>query len=221
MEISKRLLIANDDMVGMELLVESLSRKGVEVLIVGSVDDALKAVKNKKFDLIITDIDFKSEQTGLDLITEIRKTDKDTKIIVATGFGNFYKEKAISLGANGYFEKPLYIEEHILKPLGIVFAPSKAKVVSPSKKNSLRVAVHELYNKQGYAILISSLLKESLGEYLKENDDIAAKPREMIRKTIDDLAEVEKAVKESDALLKRIRNTVYKKLNADKELVED
>lgn len=221
----KKLLIVNDDMVadksGTAHLIESLARRGIDVVVVANVDDALIQTKKTEFDLIITDISLKGDKTGLDLIKEIRKTDKQTKIFVATGFGDFYKQQAIEAGANLYFEKPMDLREHILAPLGLAEKPSieKKEPAMAKSKVSLRRTVHDIGNKNNCTVMVSSILKNDVSEHLKKQK-LSAETKELLDRVIEDLGDIYQAGKEADDLLKKVRETVYKQVDPDKLMVE-
>lgn len=78
--------------------------------------DGLEKYKEIKPDVIITDIKM-PKLNGLDMIKEIRKTDKTTKIIIATAFlETSYLVEAIELGLVKYLVKPI-MEDNILNVL--------------------------------------------------------------------------------------------------------
>lgn len=217
METKKRLLIVNDDMVEMGSIPAMFSRRGVEAVVVGSVKEALDQINTSKFDLIITDISLNGNQSGINLIKEIRKTDKHTKIVVATGYGQEYKELAISVGANFYFEKPLDVEEHIFKPLGIEARkhPGWKKPMPVDREEfTLRKAVHEIGNKNNDVILIAGLLREVLEKLIVE-ESLSDKAKSVLERAVVDLLDIEKSGKDGDALLKKVRGVIYPLVDPD------
>jgi two-component system response regulator YesN len=61
--------------------------------------------------LIVTDIRM-PEQSGLDLISELRKTDLNTEIVILSGYPEFvYAQRAIRLNVSFYLLKPLDVQE--------------------------------------------------------------------------------------------------------------
>ena len=215
--------MVNDDMMDLESIPAMFARRGIELIVVGSVADALTHIKRGRFDLILTDISLIGGATGIDLIKEIRKTDKETKVAVATGYGSEYEKEAFAAGANFYFEKPLDLEEHIFKPLGIESRKSPLDVKpTPAKENkpTLRQAIHEVNNRDNLVIMVSGLLKEACEAFIREVNPSAV-TRAFIQRVIDDAADIEDAGKNSDILLKKVRATVYKKLNADEVVIDD
>ena len=69
--------------------------------------DGLEKYKKYKPDIIITDIKM-PDLNGLDMVRNIRKKDKETKIIIATAFIEIdFLLQAIELGLIKYLEKPI------------------------------------------------------------------------------------------------------------------
>lgn len=215
----RRLLLVNDDVVGNKIFVESFNRRGVEAVIVGSAREAIEKVKSAEFDLIVTDIELKEgPKAGLAFIKDIRKIDRDVKIFVSTGYGDYFKEEALAAGADGYFEKPYDMEEIFNKPLGLKKEKKTKKrrknVVKIDKNLSLRKIIHDLGNRHNCVVMVSSLLKEAVEEL--RGEEISGKIKKIIARAAADLADIEEAGKEADLLLKKIRKTVYEKIDPDK-----
>ena len=64
--------------------------------------DALDKFKEEPVDIVITDINMPI-MSGLTLINEIKKINKDVSFIVLSGYDEFsYAQKAISLGVENY-----------------------------------------------------------------------------------------------------------------------
>ncbi|MGB5918711.1 response regulator transcription factor [Arcobacter sp. F2176] len=78
--------------------------------------DGLEKYKELKPDIIITDIKM-PKLNGIEMIKEIRKSDKNTKIIIATAFlETSYLLEAIELGLIKYLVKPI-MEDALLPVL--------------------------------------------------------------------------------------------------------
>ena len=80
--------------------------------------DALEKFKEDPVDIIITDINMPI-MSGLTLISEIKKINKDVSFIVLSGYDEFsYAQQAITLGVENYILKPIddiELEETIKK----------------------------------------------------------------------------------------------------------
>jgi len=84
--------------------------------------EGLNFAKNKSYDVIVTDLRM-PEMDGAQFIENLRKFDKDTKVVVITAFGSFKSYKQLtSLGAVEYINKPVRakdLKEAILKVLSL------------------------------------------------------------------------------------------------------
>src|SRR5690606_17568545 len=86
------------------------------------VREAMTAIRNQNYDLIITDIRMPQE-TGVDLLRQAKEWDEDVQVIILTGYGELETaRKAVEYGAFAYLEKPfdsdsmlLYVESAIRK----------------------------------------------------------------------------------------------------------
>ena len=103
-----------------DIVKSSLQENGVDVEIAADYDSALKKLQSERFDLIMIDVGLVGPFNGIDLLREIRKEDKQTKIFILTAYGEEYKADAQAAGADQYFMKPLDPVNHILKPLRLV-----------------------------------------------------------------------------------------------------
>lgn len=117
MEILKNLkiLYIDDEKFIRENAIEYLSFYSDNVYEACDGQDGLKKYEDIKPDIIITDIKM-PKLNGLEMIKQIRKKDKTTKIIVATAFlETSYLIEAIELGLVKYLVKP--IMEDTLLPI--------------------------------------------------------------------------------------------------------
>ncbi len=85
---------------GPELIVETAE----------NFNDAIALIDEQDFDFVITDLRLTDaiNTEGLDILRHIREHRPGTKVIILTGYGNTrIMEKAYSMGANLYLEKPV------------------------------------------------------------------------------------------------------------------
>lgn len=69
--------------------------------------EALEFMKNKHYDLVITDLEMPG-MTGIDLLKEIKTIAPDTKVIIASGNGTVDSYiDSMAWGASEYLNKPL------------------------------------------------------------------------------------------------------------------
>jgi DNA-binding response OmpR family regulator len=107
--MKKRLLIVEDEKNLCLLYKEELTEAGYRVTAVTDADSALKQIKKKTFDLIITDIRMPAKN-GIELITQIMALRKDIPIIINTAYQS-YKHDFMTWAADAYIVKSASLEE--------------------------------------------------------------------------------------------------------------
>ncbi len=122
---SKRLLVIDDDEALCAALNAKFTAKGYTVTVCKDGEDAIKAMQDKKFDCVITDLHMPNKD-GFAVLEEKRKTvNADIPAYVITNLGSdTFCDKAIGLGAKKCFVKSLMslrdvveFVDHELKPL--------------------------------------------------------------------------------------------------------
>lgn len=117
-----RILLADDSEDFVVVLREFLVRAGHEVITASNGIEALEAVGQSAFDLLITDI-VMPEKEGLETITEMRRRAPSMKIIAISGGGRLgardYLAAARVLGASATLPKP-FVREDLLKAVDSV-----------------------------------------------------------------------------------------------------
>ena len=102
-----RLLIVDDDHKLCDALRETISGWGIKTRVVTKPSLLANQVRDCLFDIVLLDI-VMPEQSGFDLIPEIRKLCPETKIIIMSGYADKEKAiKALRLGVFDFLEKPI------------------------------------------------------------------------------------------------------------------
>jgi DNA-binding NtrC family response regulator len=112
-ETTKRLLIVDDEETLTFSLYQSfiLAKQNYEVVTASNAEEAIERLKEKEFDLVVSDISMPG-MSGLDLLGYIKKNSPNTEVIIMTAYGSDDKrDEAMSKGAAGYIEKPFEIRE--------------------------------------------------------------------------------------------------------------
>jgi DNA-binding response OmpR family regulator len=107
--LMKKILLVEDEQPLCLLYEEELSAEGYEVTSVHDADSALDELKNKTFDLIITDIRMPGKD-GIELIAQIMGLRKDVPIIINTAYQS-YKEDFMTWAADAYVVKSSSLAE--------------------------------------------------------------------------------------------------------------
>lgn len=109
-----RILLIDDDEQVLDMLYESLTREGYDVLRASNGEKGLRLYRQKPVDLIITDI-IMPEKEGIETIIELRRDFPDVKIIAMSGGGRIgtkdYLHLAKIFGVQRTFTKPVAREQ--------------------------------------------------------------------------------------------------------------
>ena len=102
----KSLLIIDDDTPLRDRLARAMEKKGFLVTQAESVKEGIKQVKISPPAFAVVDLRL-SDGSGLEVIKEIRKIKKDSRVVMLTGYGNIPTAvAAVKAGAIDYIPKP-------------------------------------------------------------------------------------------------------------------
>ena len=114
MGLKPRILIADDEPLTLELVVERLQAEGYEVEVVSGGEEAIEAARKSSFKLVLTDLSMPG-MGGMEVLAHFVKHYPETPVIVLTGFGTIETAvEAIKLGAYDYLSKPANLDEIVL-----------------------------------------------------------------------------------------------------------
>jgi len=103
----KTLLIVDDDDSFRNRLSRAMEKKGFEVKDAKTVVDAIKLARSFQPNFALVDLRLE-DGNGLDVVQEINKTRKDSRIVMLTGYGNLPTAvAAVKAGALDYMAKPV------------------------------------------------------------------------------------------------------------------
>jgi len=106
-----RLLVVDDDAATLEALDLGLSSEGFGVETCRSAEAALVAVRERDFDLVLTDVQMQGT-SGLELCRELANARSDLPVIVMTGHASMRTAvRALRSGAYDYLVKPIDLAE--------------------------------------------------------------------------------------------------------------
>ena len=104
--VDKSLLIVDDDRPLRDRLVRAMEKKGFQVTQAESVKQGINLVKNAPPAFAVVDLRL-GDGSGLEIVKEIQKYKKDSRVIMLTGYGNIPTAvAAIKAGAVDYLPKP-------------------------------------------------------------------------------------------------------------------
>jgi DNA-binding NtrC family response regulator len=120
------ILILDDEPIVSKRLKPSLEKKGYEVETFTSSTDALRRIKERRFNIVVTDLKMEGVD-GMQFLTEVKERYPDTEVIVITGFATMATAKeSFNKGVFDFLAKPFKLGE-----IAEVIAKAEAKI----KKN--------------------------------------------------------------------------------------
>ena len=105
------ILIAEDERNIGDLLTELLAQEDRNISLVYNGLEAVEKLKEKKFDLLITDL-MMPEVDGMEVLHEAKRLNADIMVIIITGYASLETAiQAVKEGAYDYLRKPFRLEE--------------------------------------------------------------------------------------------------------------
>ncbi|MDQ3321787.1 MAG: sigma-54 dependent transcriptional regulator [Acidobacteriota bacterium] len=109
--MANKALLIDDDVSTLELMKFQLDAEGFEVTTAENGTKGLDFIKEKEFDIILTDLNL-PDISGIEMVQRSKEVSPDTEIIMVTGYGSVEKAiEATKAGAFYYVEKPVEFEE--------------------------------------------------------------------------------------------------------------
>ncbi|MFZ6016059.1 MAG: response regulator [Nitrospirota bacterium] len=107
----RKILIADDEPVIRELIKLLFEDKGFQVSVASNGEEAIRLFNSERPGIMILDIKL-PDIDGLEVLSKVKATSPDTKVIVTTGSADDeVQQKALSLGASNYLKKPFNIHD--------------------------------------------------------------------------------------------------------------
>jgi len=103
--LAPRALVVDDHVDTAELFQMLLIKKGIDVVIAGTLEAALAAARSNKFDILISDIDL-PDGSGCDLLEEVRRLQTLPAIAVSGLGGENVLKRCKAVGFDELFVKP-------------------------------------------------------------------------------------------------------------------
>lgn len=129
-----RILVVDDEVVVCESCQRILEEEGYEIEIALSAVEALEKIKERPFDIVITDLKMPG-MDGMELLRILRKDYPDVIVVMITGFSTVETAvEAMKLGAFDYIPKP--------------FTPDEVSVVVKKAVEKRSLLLENLYLRQ-------------------------------------------------------------------------
>lgn len=105
--MSRKILIADDEVKLAQMLQIRLEVQGYEVLVASGGEEAIQKVKERDLDVVITDLKM-PRVDGLAVLRAVKEINPDLPVIILTGYGTVETAvKAMKEGAYDYLLKPI------------------------------------------------------------------------------------------------------------------
>jgi len=106
------IMVVDDEKEHADVLVEALEKHSDRAFAVYSAEDALKAIDREAPDLVITDLNLRSEVNGIDILNHAKERSAGTEVILITAYATIDTcKEAIKRGAYDYLVKPIDIDQ--------------------------------------------------------------------------------------------------------------
>lgn len=132
--MTPHILIVEDDVTFSLMLKTWLGKKNIQVDTYTTVGDAKKALEEKTYQLILSDLRLPDED-GINLLKWLKENHSEVPLIMMTSYADIQTAvQAIKLGAADYISKPLNPDELFSKITELIHVPEE-KAVSVSYTN--------------------------------------------------------------------------------------
>jgi signal transduction histidine kinase len=166
-----RLLIVDDEAAQMRALCDTLGQEGYSTSGFTSGREALTALREQPFDLLLTDL-MMPEIDGITLIRACHEVDRDLACIVMTGHGTVPTAvAALKEGAHDYVLKPFKVNS-ILTALGRALAMRRLQIENIQLRES--VSIYELARAISQGLTREEIIERTLAAAARQSDAAAA-----------------------------------------------
>ncbi len=112
---SVRLLLVDDEVGYLEVLTKRLTYRGFKVTTARSGEEAIRALRNRDFDLAVVDLKME-DMDGIEVLKVLKKMDPALHVIILTGHGSERAARdGITHGAFDYLIKPIGLDSLIAR----------------------------------------------------------------------------------------------------------
>ncbi|CUT04960.1 Response regulator receiver domain-containing protein [Candidatus Kryptobacter tengchongensis] len=106
-----RVLVVDDEEALRYLLSSELAAEGYEVETAGDGDEAIEAIKQKDYDVVLLDIKM-PRVDGFEVLRFIKQNKPEIKVIMLTAYADVKNAiEALKLGASDFVSKPYDLED--------------------------------------------------------------------------------------------------------------
>jgi DNA-binding NtrC family response regulator len=152
----ERILVVDDEQFIRETIERTLTSKGYEVISAVNRAETIERLASDDPDLILLDMNL-GEESGLDILREIKEADPDILVIIITGYGTVETAvEALKMGAYDYIKKPFKADAiHLIVRLALETQSLKREL-----KSIRRGGIADLPEIVGSSVAIVNVFKQ-------------------------------------------------------------
>jgi DNA-binding NtrC family response regulator len=106
MEKKLQIMIIDDEPIVGKRMKQALTKFGIDVEVFENSETALNRLKDKNFDIVVTDVRM-DKVDGIQILEYIRECSHHTKVIIITGYATVeVAQEALAKGAFDFIAKP-------------------------------------------------------------------------------------------------------------------
>ena len=176
-------LLVDDDVLYLQTLQRSLSKRGIESTTATNAADALRLADGTSLDFALVDLRLATE-SGLDLIKPLRQAQPQMRIVLMTGYASVATAvEAIKRGADEYLLKPTTVDT-ILRTLSLAVdaeTPPEPQTMTPLSRlewEHIHQALAETNGNVSAAARLLGMHRRSLQRKLAKRPGPERKPHE-------------------------------------------
>jgi two-component system response regulator HydG len=138
-----RVLVVDDEAAVLLTYQLILERQGYEVLACGTSVQAITAVQNERFDVVLCDYSLEEQHTGFEVISAARKLDPEVPAALLTGYATKETADEAASRSIGVMFKPIEIEEFLSTTSNMVRRNNESKQEGGEKANPASQSEHQ------------------------------------------------------------------------------
>ncbi|PJE50506.1 MAG: hypothetical protein COV29_03805 [Candidatus Yanofskybacteria bacterium CG10_big_fil_rev_8_21_14_0_10_36_16] len=129
-DVSKTILIIDDNPFMVEILANELKNSGFNIEKADSGEKGIKKIKDSKPSLLILDMPLPDKADGFKTLKEIKENSKDLPILIVSNNDTVeFRKKVLEEGVNGYLIKAFAGKDEVIQAVNEIMA---GKVIMPS-----------------------------------------------------------------------------------------
>jgi DNA-binding NtrC family response regulator len=144
-----RILVVDDEASVLITYRLILEQQGYLVTACGTAAEAIDAVRNENFDLVLCDYSLEEQHTGFEVITAARQRDKDVPAALLTGYATKETADEAASQSIGIMFKPIEIEEFLATTSQMLRREHESSQESAEKERRLTQARAETGRRGG------------------------------------------------------------------------